>query len=73
MTILEWLNTIQDEDIREKAISNYNSKDCDGEGAYENAHLYSPESLSAAIRSAFIWPASPEGFDFWNNRADILF
>lgn len=58
-TIKDWLNTIADDEIREKAL-----KYCLHDDVTE------PESLSDAIKCAFDWLGSPEGLFYWVKISD---
>lgn len=54
--ISEWLTEIEDHEIRQKAISNFDlstTEDC------------LEDSLSEAMLGAFDWELSPEGVHFW--------
>lgn len=63
-TILEWLETIEDKDIRQKAISNYHY--CyKTDGTNDGSLTY--QSLEFAIGAAFIWNETPEGHQFWSD------
>lgn len=60
-TVLEWLHTIKEDDIREKALNNANR--C--------LDVQKP-TLRIALVNAFIWDSTPEGADFWNNYCESL-
>lgn len=62
MPIVFWLMTIEDEQLREKALQN-----CEGDLiCYPNPD-FETYSLSGALVSAFSWYYSPEGKELWNN------
>lgn len=55
-TIKDWLNTIADKEIRERALRNCTSYD------------FTPvDSLAEAIIGGFVWSSTPEGNDYWSN------
>ena len=54
-TIIEWLETITNEQIRNKAIIN----------AENNNNISDINNLADAILHAFIWDNTPEGSIFW--------
>lgn len=54
--VRQWLETIADEEIREKAFRNM----------YTANEAYEPTTLAQAIMSAFRWCNSPEGFNYWD-------
>ena len=56
-TIKEWLETLPD-GYRERALKNHDPKTYDGTQI---------NSLSDAIRRAFLWGGSPEGHGFWSD------
>lgn len=64
LTIPEWLDKLPD-DYKEKAIKNYQ---------YDNAeHDNSKLTLqSDALKSAFAWRKSPEGYNYWQNIYNAL-
>lgn len=55
-TGIQWLKTIEDKDVRSKALTNCTKN--------SGVKLYS--SLSKTLRVAFIWDFSPEGYKYWN-------
>lgn len=59
-TILEWLETIPNEDTRAKAIANFNKS-----GLLDGGNRHS--LLSDALRDAFSWCDTLEGIGFWHN------
>lgn len=59
-TIREWLETIEDKEVREKAIANL-KRDC------EQNDFEKRNSLSYAIHGAFTWVDAPEGPEYWLN------
>lgn len=63
-TILEWLETIEDKEIRQKAISNYHN--CYGSTKKTDGSL-TYQSLKFAIGAAFLWHLTPEGSQFWSD------
>jgi len=52
-TVKQWLETLQ-EPYRSKALKNM------------TADEDKRDSLSSAIRAAFVWSATEEGFDYWD-------
>jgi len=58
-TIRQWLETISDETVREKALRNQKND------VYEI-------DLAEAIRGAFRWEYSPEGHVFWSDYVKTL-
>ena len=60
-TILDWLKTIPDEEIREKAIANYNSDFIVGSIPAINC-------IGDAINYAFEWESTQEGHNFWSKQ-----
>jgi len=61
-TIREWSETIEDYDVRIRAINNTDIDALDLER----------ESLSEAMYFAFIWSYSPEGHSYWIKFVDSL-
>lgn len=63
-TIEEWLNTIADDLIRERALLNFKNSGNNGKR----------KTLSTALNGAFTWDNVPEGSKYWldiKHRADI--
>lgn len=56
MTVLQYLEQIPDQEIRDKAIKNL-FKECGTEWT---------TSLPAALKRAFLWHRSAEGFQYWD-------
>lgn len=56
-TIKEWFESIQDPEIRQKALANMDEKEKDRKVG----------SLKEAIRIGFDWQPSPEGYVFWED------
>lgn len=56
-TILEWLETIPNEDTRIRAIANYDPH-------FSKNEPIIPYSLSDALCIAFSWKGTPEKIDF---------
>lgn len=65
-TAREWILSIQDYDIRHKAIVNFNQE--------KNKEIYKEDqkhgSLGQAILHAFSWINTPEGSNFWSEFSD---
>ena len=61
-TIKEWLETIEDPEIRKKALGNMDSDDED----------YPRNSLPEAMVSAFLWKDSPEGYKYWKKAYNSI-
>lgn len=57
LTIADWLKTIPNKEVREKAIANM---DLDKSGVVV-------EGLSVAIVNAFTWADTPEGNKYWSD------
>lgn len=55
-TIKDWLNTIADKEIREKALRNHT-------GPYG----FLSNNLDTALAAAFVFSMTLEGFDYWND------
>lgn len=58
-TILQWLNEIEEPEIREAAIRNYNYDLDFGSNYGKLSHL------SLGIAFGFDWSKSEEGYEFW--------
>jgi hypothetical protein len=59
-TIKEWFESIEDPQIRNRALRNLDKKDRDGKvGSLENA-----------IRMGFDWQHSVEGYEYWDKFCD---
>ena len=58
-TTENWLQTIENPDIRAKALANYHS---------QRITDLQPEkvSLHEALTDAFVWDRTAEGVEFWN-------
>lgn len=54
--IKEWLETIEDSEIKEKALKNFSKQ-----GIFNSVQ----SSLVHAIESAFVWSETPEGSKYW--------
>jgi hypothetical protein len=54
-TIKEWLETIKDENTRQRALAN----------SYPELENDYSDSLADALSNSFVWGNSPEGFNFW--------
>jgi hypothetical protein len=57
------LESIPDEEVRKKAIENFNERyaiGCENFGG-------GAAKISKAIEYAFDWEDSPEGYDYWEN------
>ncbi len=67
-TILEWLQELPEE-IREKAIDNYNSPENE---SWRNKYDRPVASKSEAIQNAFGWSTSPQKYDFWSDWVDKI-
>lgn len=69
-----WLKTIEDKEIREKALNNY--KNCFagyGLDVLDDKDEDKDEpSFNSALSGAFVWSDTPEGFYFWNNFVNTL-
>ncbi len=61
MTILEWLHTIEDVEVRERAVRNYENE--------MPEEVVEPESLEDALFGAFVFMDTPEGSDYWHKIA----
>lgn len=61
--IREWLDEIPDEIVRQQAIENWEQ--------YSHRDKYSKvQSLSAAIKCAFVWVGTKQGGYYWRDIAD---
>jgi len=70
-TIKEWLESIEDEEIRAKALRNL--KNCEEAEAHEVETPHGNEearSLSEALRQAFFWSGTPEDHEFWDEQCN---
>ena len=56
--ISEWLETIEDNDTRERAIRNFKK---------QNIHDRTKSSLVDALEGAFTWSDTEEGFNYWDD------
>lgn len=66
MTILQWLHTIKDPEVKQRAINNA--------FAWKEFHGNEIEdSLSEAIIRAFRWRDTPEGLEYWVSYYNSLF
>lgn len=65
-TAREWILSIQDYDMRHKAIVNFNQEK--NKKTYKEDRKH--DSLGQAILHAFSWENTPEGADFWNKFSD---
>lgn len=63
--IIEWLQTIQDPDVREKAIRNCENDNMNTGDVYVS-------SLVSAINGGFLWHKTPEGWGYWMKIVDNL-
>lgn len=61
-TIKEWFESVEDEDLRKKLLSNMDEEDQDNE----------EPSLLEAIRGSFIWNDTPEGHEYWISQCNRL-
>jgi hypothetical protein len=60
-TIKEWLLSIEDPEIRNRALNNMDDKDRDR----------IVESLEKAIRNGFDWQLTPEGYEYWDKFSEM--
>lgn len=65
-TILDWLHEIEDDEVRAKALANYDQKYVDSHGVLKT------ERLSSALGKAFYWHNSPELFMYWFRAYDSI-
>lgn len=59
-TVKEWFETIEDNEVKEKALSNLDNP---------NAYPYPKEvceTLSEAILNGFSWRFTAEGYEYWD-------
>jgi hypothetical protein len=61
-TVKEWLETIEDPEIRAKAIANTDS----------DAFKRRFSSLRNSLYNAFNWGDSPEEYEYWSDFVDTL-
>jgi hypothetical protein len=61
-TIKEWFDTIEDPEIRDKAITNTNPWDLEVKTI----------ALGYSLRVAFSWKYSPEKYEYWDNFMTTL-
>jgi hypothetical protein len=71
LTRLEWFNTIDDEDIRHRAIGNTQDQ-AEWRGYATDLLTDKCENLNEALTSGFIWGQTPEGTNFWANQCLAL-
>ena len=64
-TALEWLNTIENTQIRAKAVENWQKQ-------HKNLPQTLKESLVDAIQTAFVWDETPEGVEYWGEFRDSV-
>jgi hypothetical protein len=60
-TIKEWFLSIEDPEIRNRALNNMDDKDRDR----------IVESLEKAIRNGFDWQLTPEGYEYWDKFSEM--
>lgn len=71
LTRLEWFNTIEDEDIKRRAIGNTQDQ-AEWRGFTYDTLLDKCDSLNDALTSGFVWSHTPEGTTFWANQCLAL-
>lgn len=67
-TIKEWLESIEDPEIREKAMRNHQKLLIDKPSLKD----IRKSSLVHAITNAFTWADTPEDFNYWKNFTNSL-
>ncbi len=66
-----WLEMIEPEDVKEKAIANHlaHVEELKADDEYEEEEFYA-ESIADAIYAAFQWDSTEEGQEYWATVAD---
>jgi hypothetical protein len=68
-TIREWLETIEDKDIRDQAIFNYETQSFKQYDADNNIDY---KSLTGALWDCFNFQNTPQGFWYWHDVYEKL-